>query len=282
VVVPKDLKIPPLEQHQKRGFCKYHNYLGHKTSRCSLFRDLVQKRLNEGRLKFGDKPKPQMQVDSDPFKDASMMYADIAGCNMVEAIIEVVEDLSIEAEVEAEADVAKCQMVKITEDAEYVEETTPEPQFDENLKAAYHTAEEKLIDFLNRCKLKNSEVMLCPICSVVFDKVATKGLKGFIGHLRKGENGMVIIGLSFPLQRVISLSSITPRPLIMSRKVVNEKLLFLMHPTINRFNLPIRMCNMEKNNVVKRSTNIVANNKDVLPLSRKSMLTVTTTRERIP
>jgi len=34
VVVPKDLKTPPLEQHQKRGFffSKYHNYVGHKTS----------------------------------------------------------------------------------------------------------------------------------------------------------------------------------------------------------------------------------------------------------
>jgi len=29
VVVPKDLKIPPLEQRKKRDFCKYHNYLGH-------------------------------------------------------------------------------------------------------------------------------------------------------------------------------------------------------------------------------------------------------------
>jgi len=72
VVAPKDLKIPPLAQRKKRGFCKYHNYLGHNTSRCSLFRNLVQKVLNEGRLKFGDKPKPLMQVDSDPMKDASV------------------------------------------------------------------------------------------------------------------------------------------------------------------------------------------------------------------
>jgi len=55
-----------------------------------------------------------MQVDSDPLKDASMMYADIAGCNMVEAIIEAVKGLSVEAELEAEADVAECQMVDIT------------------------------------------------------------------------------------------------------------------------------------------------------------------------
>ena len=41
VVAPTDLK---------RGFCKYYNYLGHNTSRCSLFRDLVQKGLNKGRL----------------------------------------------------------------------------------------------------------------------------------------------------------------------------------------------------------------------------------------
>ena len=41
VVAPMDVKIPPLEQCQKRGFCKYYNFLGHNTSRCSLFRDLV-------------------------------------------------------------------------------------------------------------------------------------------------------------------------------------------------------------------------------------------------
>jgi len=116
--------------------------LGRKTSRCSLLTDLVQKGLNKGSLKFGDKPKPQMQVDSDPLKDASMMYADIAGCNMVEAITSVVEGLSVEAEVETEADVVECQMVDITKDAEYVEETTPEPQFDEKLKAAYPTSKE--------------------------------------------------------------------------------------------------------------------------------------------
>jgi len=55
VVVPNGLKIPPLEQCKKRGFCKYHNFLGHNISHCVLFRDFVQKALNEGRLKFGDK-----------------------------------------------------------------------------------------------------------------------------------------------------------------------------------------------------------------------------------
>jgi hypothetical protein len=122
VVAPKDVKIPPLEQRQKRGFCKYHNFLGHNTSRCFLFRDLVQKGLSEGRLKFGNKLKPQMQVDSDPLKEASMMCTDIVGFNMVKAIIDAVE-----AEVEAEADVVECQMVDITKDAEHIEEISPEP-----------------------------------------------------------------------------------------------------------------------------------------------------------
>ena len=146
MVVPKDLKIPPLEQRQKRGFSKYHNFLGHNTSRCSLFRDLVQKGLNEGRLKFGNKPKPQIQVDSDPLKDVSMLYTNIAGCNMVEVIIDAFEDLSLEVEVGIEADVAECRLVDITKDAEHVEETVPEPQFDEKLKIAYPTVEEELIE----------------------------------------------------------------------------------------------------------------------------------------
>ena len=32
MIVPPGVKIPPLEQQKKRGFCKYHNFLGHKTS----------------------------------------------------------------------------------------------------------------------------------------------------------------------------------------------------------------------------------------------------------
>ena len=101
---------------------------------------MVQKGLNEGKLKFGSKPKPEMQVDSDPLKDARMMYTNIAGCNMVEAIIDVVEELSVEAKVETEVDVAECQMVDITKDAKHVEDTTQEPQFDEKLKTSYPTA----------------------------------------------------------------------------------------------------------------------------------------------
>jgi hypothetical protein len=66
MIVPKVLILPPLEQRQKRGYCKFHCNFGHNTSRCVVFRNLVQKALDEGRLKFGDKPKHPLKVDADP------------------------------------------------------------------------------------------------------------------------------------------------------------------------------------------------------------------------
>jgi len=74
VAISNSVKIPPLEQRKKRGYCKYHYFLGHKTSHCVLFRDLAQRGLNEGRLRFGHKEKPQMQVDGDPLKVVDAMY----------------------------------------------------------------------------------------------------------------------------------------------------------------------------------------------------------------
>ena len=65
ILVPPNSKMPPLEQRQKRSFCKYHNYLGHTTSQYFLCRDLVQKSLQEGRLKFAPK---KMKIDIDPLR----------------------------------------------------------------------------------------------------------------------------------------------------------------------------------------------------------------------
>jgi hypothetical protein len=95
VIGPKGLKTPPLEQRKKRGFCKFHNFLGHKTSHRVLFRVLVQKSLNEGSLKFGEKAKTQMKVDDDPLKDVDSMHVDPANCMVEDAIIDVVKKLSV-------------------------------------------------------------------------------------------------------------------------------------------------------------------------------------------
>ncbi|XP_050895649.1 uncharacterized protein LOC127102312 [Lathyrus oleraceus] len=74
MVVSHGAKIPHLEQRKKRGFCKYHIFLGHKTSQCFLFRDLVQNTIKDGRLKFGDKTKSQMKIDSDPLQVVNAHY----------------------------------------------------------------------------------------------------------------------------------------------------------------------------------------------------------------
>ncbi|XP_050909424.1 uncharacterized protein LOC127123228 [Lathyrus oleraceus] len=74
MIVPPDTKIPLLEQRKKRGFCKYHSFLGHKTSQCFLFRDLIQNAIRDGRLKFADKGKNQMKVNIDPLNVVETNY----------------------------------------------------------------------------------------------------------------------------------------------------------------------------------------------------------------
>jgi len=115
-------------------------------------------------------------VDVDPLKGVDEMYAEIAYCNVVDAIIDVVEKLFVEVKV----DVAECQMVEVSGGPKSVDEVISESQFDEKAKVAYPMVKEELVDFLTRCRLKDSEVMLCPRCSYVFDKEATKSLEGFI------------------------------------------------------------------------------------------------------
>lgn len=70
---------------KRRGFCKYHNFLDHKTSQCVLFRVLVQKDLKEGKLQFGEKPKTTMKVDSNPIQTKDSHYAEHMEILMVEA-----------------------------------------------------------------------------------------------------------------------------------------------------------------------------------------------------
>lgn len=47
----------------------------------------------------------------------------------------------------------------------------------EKIKVVYPKDDVKLIDFLNRCKIKGSEVMLYSRCNAVFNKEGMKGLK---------------------------------------------------------------------------------------------------------
>jgi len=76
-------------------------------------------------------------------------------------------------------------MVEVSRSPKDADKIASKLQFDEKAKAAYPMVEEELIDFLNRCRLKNSEVMLCPICSSVFDKEAIKSLENVIPEFKE-------------------------------------------------------------------------------------------------
>ncbi|KAK2384605.1 hypothetical protein QL285_071934 [Trifolium repens] len=161
IIVPKGLKVPPLEQRKKRGFCKYHNFLGHKTSQCVLFRDLVQKALQEGRLKFGEKPKSKQLVDEDPLQIADAAYTEPFECLMLEAL-------------------------NLTEGGQLV--SIPEEEYENKVEEVYPQPGETLLDFLQRCKENDGEATLCPHCSAMFDKKAAAGLNNFLPHSQGRSN----------------------------------------------------------------------------------------------
>ncbi|PNX62275.1 hypothetical protein L195_g052890, partial [Trifolium pratense] len=141
--------------------------------------DLVQKALNEGRLKFDDKNKPQMKVDSDPLQVAETSFVESFECMMVEAI----EAITMQA--------------------------VSEEEYTEKIKGVYPQAEEELVDFLNRCKLSNKEVMLCLRCSAVCDKEATAGLTNYVPYVKNKGN--------WPRQSLNKRKEIVQAPTIQQR-----------------------------------------------------------------
>ncbi|XP_050876029.1 uncharacterized protein LOC127079691 [Lathyrus oleraceus] len=84
MIVPHGTKRSPLKQRKKRGSCMYHNFLGHKTSQCFLFRELVQSTIRDERLKFGDKLKAPIRIDSDSLQIVDAHYTELSMFNMVE------------------------------------------------------------------------------------------------------------------------------------------------------------------------------------------------------
>ncbi|XP_058763324.1 uncharacterized protein LOC131636746 [Vicia villosa] len=143
IIVPPGLKNPPLEQKKKRGYCKFHNFLGHKTSQCVLFRDLVQKALKEGMLQFGGKQKSSMQVDENPMMVGESNYTEVAGIMMVETTkgFDKEKDMATDGQI---------------------------------LSMAYPKPPESLLKFLERCHKNNTQVGLCPRCDAVYDVDAAK------------------------------------------------------------------------------------------------------------
>ncbi|MCI41235.1 hypothetical protein A2U01_0062468, partial [Trifolium medium] len=94
-----------------------------------------------------------MKVDTDPLQVAETSLCEPFECLMLEAI-----------------EVTPVQSISVKKYAEKV-------------KADYPREEEDLINFLNRCKLHNKEIMLCPRCSAVCDKEADVGLQNYMPHV---------------------------------------------------------------------------------------------------
>jgi len=137
----------------------------------------VQKALDEGRIKFGDKSKQPMQVDFDPLKKTDSMYVDVADINIVEISEEIGAGSFAEESMPKEKLQVDTEMVTEAHQSNNV--VVIEDHFTEKMKIAYARAEEHLIDFLKRCKISNTKSMLCPRCGAIFDKEAAKSMKGF-------------------------------------------------------------------------------------------------------
>ncbi|XP_058775588.1 uncharacterized protein LOC131649855 [Vicia villosa] len=106
-------------------------------------RDLVQKSLQEGRLKFAAR---RMKIDTDPLKQEDALFVDLVNINMVE-LTELPDNM--------------------------LEESTGEsPQV--QLADMYPRMDKDLLDFLFRCKNKDSQVGLCPRCSALTDRIAAE------------------------------------------------------------------------------------------------------------
>ena len=56
--------LPP-EQLKNKKFCKFHNATSHSTNKCRIFRQHIQRAIQQGKLKF-DTPR-KMRDDDNPF-----------------------------------------------------------------------------------------------------------------------------------------------------------------------------------------------------------------------
>ncbi|KAL2343967.1 hypothetical protein Fmac_005252 [Flemingia macrophylla] len=132
----------------------------HWTNNCVRFRDMIKKTIQEGRLTFEEEVK--MKVDTDPF-NAEVRY------------LEPTMILMVKAGRGQEGDRPNTPMM----------EDTLERMLEEYGSNVYPMAGDSLLEWLNRKKEADKEVMLCPRCSVVFDRSATEAFKVVINMKKK-------------------------------------------------------------------------------------------------
>jgi hypothetical protein len=60
-------KIPSAKELKKRRYCKYHNSSMHTTNDCKVFRELIQKAIEKGRIGLEKKKGSSMGIEGHPF-----------------------------------------------------------------------------------------------------------------------------------------------------------------------------------------------------------------------
>ena len=74
IKLPTNHVILPLDQLKNKKFCKYHNTTSHSTNDCRIFRQHIQRAIQQEKLKFDTAQK--MKIDDNPFpKDHNMVDA---------------------------------------------------------------------------------------------------------------------------------------------------------------------------------------------------------------
>jgi beta-xylosidase len=60
-------KIPSVEELKKSRYCKYQNSSTHTTNDCKVFRELIQKAIEKGRIGLEKKKGSSMGIEVHPF-----------------------------------------------------------------------------------------------------------------------------------------------------------------------------------------------------------------------
>ena len=72
IKLPDSHVVLPPEQLKNKKFYKFYNATSHSTNECRIFRQHIQRAIQQGRLKFGTPRK--MKVDDNPFpRDQNMV-----------------------------------------------------------------------------------------------------------------------------------------------------------------------------------------------------------------
>lgn len=137
-----DHKLLKAHEIKDRKYCKFHNTFSHVTNDCIHFRDIIQRGLTEGRLKFSDK-KPDMKVDTEPFgaEVSKVDHKTPLGVGMV----------NIRAGQKFEMELSDSYDI-------------------------YPKPGERLAEFANR-KKENGRLKICPCCEMFYDDLAAQKAK---------------------------------------------------------------------------------------------------------